>query len=560
MPNMNFRKDPSGKNIMYQSYLKLCSMMSGMRVLKAFYFSTCLVCTFLVLAIIDFIQNLVNLCIGADIDSVKNLILKLFFLIFAYMLISVVNQVSHRILTVKGKGILWERLYTLLVHKETAFYENNETGDLVSQIQNDAQTVSEYIATGNVSIVRDITVFLLYFGIMLSISVPITLITTVLLVLGFAAADYLNRKVADSNKEAYELIAGNTQFLMQTIRTFSVIKMLQREEYFIQKYRDLVKNQIYKKDKKISVYLACYITAFMGVAFVLPIFVLICCIYALSTGNLNIGQVLALYALAEQLNQPIIALSNTLNLRKSAIALSVRLYAVLFSENEVTRTNPLKLKDTTEVRVSGFSYGEKEILRDMKLSIHRREIVCLKGRSGIGKSTLAKLLSGLLAGKENAVCLDGIDINTICRPDLYSNILLATQSSYIISGTIRENLLLGEQYSDAELEEVIRTVQLSDFVRSEGMDAMLSEGAGNISGGQCQRICIARMLLRKPKLLILDEPTSALDDDTAVQFAADIIVYAQKYDIKLLVISHREEFDRYAGQMIQLATEVGSAG
>ena len=527
-------------------------MMKGLGTLKTFSYLTCLVGSFFVIVIIDCIQNLVNLCINVELDNVKNLIGKLLIFILAYMLINLVQQISYRLLTVKGKGILWEKLYTLLVHKEITFYENNETGDLVSQIQNDAQTVGEYIATGTVSIVSHITVFLLNFGIMLSISVPITLITTALLILGFAATDILNRKVADSNKEAYELIAENTQFLLQTIRSFSVIKMLQREDYFIQKYRDLVRNHIYKKDKKISFYLACYLTAFTGVAFVLPVFVLTCCIYALSTGNLNIGQVLALYALAEQLNQPIIALSNTLNLRKSAIALSTRLYAILFSENEIARKVPLKLEDTTEFFVSEFSYGDKEILRDKRLAIHKKEIVCIKGRSGIGKSTLAKLLSGLLIGKENAVCVDGIDINTISRRELYTNILVATQDTCVISGTLRENLLLGEQYSEDELEEVIRTAQLTDFVRSEGMDAILSEGAANISGGQCQRICIARMLLRKPKLLILDEPTSALDDGTAEKFVRDIIAYARRYDMKLLVISHRDDFDRYAGQVIEL--------
>ena len=192
-------------------------------------------------------------------------------------------------------------------------------------------------------------------------------------------------------------------------------------------------------------------------------------------------------------------------------------------------------------------------MRDKRLAIHKKEIVCIKGRSGIGKSTLAKLLSGLLIGKENAVCVNGIDINTVNRQELYSNILVATQDTRVIPGTIRENLLLGERYSEEELEEVIRTVQLTDFVRNEGMDAMLSESAGNISGGQCQRICIARMLLRKPKLLILDEPTSALDDGTAKRFVADVVIYAQKYDIKLLVISHRDDFDGYAGQIIELS-------
>ena len=539
-------------SIMHQSYLEICSMMKGRNVLQCFNYLACLIRTFLVLTIIASIQELVNLCIGSESSMVKSLVWKLLALIVAYMLISLVYQLSFRLLTVKGKGILWEKLYALLMHKEASFYSTKESGDIVSLIHNDAKTVSEYIATGTLSIVSQASIFLLNFGIMLSISVPITLITTVLLILSFVSTDILNKKVADSNKEAYVLVAESTQFMLQSIQTFHVIKMLQREEYFVQKYKDLVKNQIYQKDKKSSIYLACYLTVFTGVAFVVPVFVLTCCIYAVSTGNLNIGQVLALYALTQQLNQPIVALSNSLNLRKSAIALSARLYAILFSENEAERTAEFALSDTTNVSISEFSYGEKEILRDTKLTINKNEVVCIKGRSGIGKSTIAKLLSRLLIGKENAVCVDGTDINTIRKEDLYSNILVAEQHANIISGTLLENFLLGEQYSEEELQEVIDTVQLTEFVRKEGLEARLSEGAGNISGGQCQRIGIARMLLRKPKLLILDEPTSALDDDTAEKFVVDIVAYAQKYNMKLLVISHRDDFDGVAGQVVQL--------
>lgn len=550
---MKLIKDQHIQNkVMHQSYEKLCKMMAGMKVLKAFNYLTCLARTFLVIAIIENIQELVNLCIGLEVSLVKGLIWKLMVLILLYMVLSLIYQLSFRTLTIRGKGVLWEKLYGLLMHKEISFYSTKETGDIVSLVHNDAKTVSEYIATGTLSIVSQASIFLLELGIMLSINIPITLITTVLLIVSFVSTDFLNKKVAESNKEAYGLVAESTQFMLQSIQSFSVIKMLRREEYFIQNYSKHIKSRIYKKDKKISTYLACYLTVFTGTAFAVPVFVLACCIYASSVGALNIGQVLALYALSQQLNQPIVALSNSFNLRKSAIALSARLYAILFSENEAERNTALNLADSTNFSISEFSYGDKEILKDVKLTMNKKDVVCIKGKSGIGKSTIGKLLCRLLVGKKDAICVDGIDINTVATEDLYSNILLATQNSHIISGTLLENLLLGENYSKEEIQEVIDTVQLTEFVASKGMEAIISEGAGNISGGQCQRICIARMLLRKPKLLVLDEPTSALDDNTADRFVESIIAYANKYNIKLLVISHRDDFDRYANQLIQL--------
>lgn len=547
------KKQQLSKNsVMYQSYAKLGTMMKGMNGLKFLNYLTCIIRTILIISIISSIQELINVCMSADLSMIKQLIGEIFIFIAAYMAISLVYQLSFRFLTVKGKGVVWEKLFSILMKKEAAFYSNRETGDIVSLIHNDAKTVSEYIATGNLSIVSQVSIFLLFFSMMLSISVPITIITTVLLAISFVSTDFMNKKVAESNKEAYALVSESTQFMLQGIQAFPVVKMLQREEYFIRKYRELVKNKIYRKDKKISLYLACYLTTFTGVAFVVPVFVLTCCIHAVAEGNLNIGQVLALYALTQQLNQPIIALSNSLNLRKSAIALSARLYAVLFSDNEIERNKPLKFTASTKVTITEFAYGEKEILRDVEFVINKEEVVCIKGRSGIGKSTIGKLLTRLLAGKENTVRIDGIDINTVCTQDLYSNILLATQDSHIISGTLQENLCLGEAYEEKELWAVLEAVQMTEFAEQEGLGAILSEGAGNISGGQCQRICIARMLLRKPKLLILDEPTSALDDNTAGMFVAEVVAYARKYNIKLLVISHREDFDKYASREIEL--------
>lgn len=197
-------------------------------------------------------------------------------------------------------------------------------------------------------------------------------------------------------------------------------------------------------------------------------------------------------------------------------------------------------------------------MRDVNLTWKQDELVCIKGESGIGKSTIGRLLTRLLVGEEGVVRLDGKDVNTICGRELYSHILMVTQDAHLISGTLSENLLLGEQYSDSEIEEVIRTVQLEEFVAEEGMERVLEEAAGNISGGQCQRICIARMLLRKPELLILDEPTSALDDRTAERLAREVTAYAKKYHMKLLVISHRDDFDGYADHLIQLTRNVAA--
>jgi len=134
----------------------------------------------------------------------------------------------------------------------------------------------------------------------------------------------------------------------------------------------------------------------------------------------------------------------------------------------------------------------------------------------------------------------------------FGKILKVSQESFIFKGTLRENILLADSNLEYNLEEVLKVSGLEEFVSKFGINYELLEDGKNISGGQKQRIGLARILIRKPELLILDEPTSALDENTSGKISLNIVNYINKYNIATVVISHKNDFDKYADEIIYL--------
>ena len=122
----------------------------------------------------------------------------------------------------------------------------------------------------------------------------------------------------------------------------------------------------------------------------------------------------------------------------------------------------------------------------------------------------------------------------------------------LIEGSILENLLLGDSYSKEEINEVIKTCVLDEFCREKGMDFFIQENGKNISGGERQRLGLARMLLRKPEVLILDEVSSALDEATRQLLLQRLTAYQQKHQMTMVAVSHNHDFDRYSNKIVEL--------
>lgn len=182
---------------------------------------------------------------------------------------------------------------------------------------------------------------------------------------------------------------------------------------------------------------------------------------------------------------------------------------------------------------------EREVLHDVRMEFPKGGFISIVGESGCGKSTMAAILTGRNQGYGGSVKIGGVELSDIREEDLMKNITYVSHQSYLFKGTVRENLLMGKPDApDPDLWAVLERVNLADFLRDEqGLDTVLSEKASNLSGGQCQRLALARALLHDSPVYIFDEATSNIDVESENDIMREIHSLAGKKTV--ILISHR---------------------
>ena len=190
-----------------------------------------------------------------------------------------------------------------------------------------------------------------------------------------------------------------------------------------------------------------------------------------------------------------------------------------------------------------FAYEEQEILHGISMEFPKGSFTSIVGESGCGKSTVAAILMGRNKGYSGSVKIGGMELRDIDETSLMKNITYISHQSYLFKGTVRDNLLMGKaNASDSELWETLARVNLADFMKSEnGLDTFLTEKASNLSGGQCQRLALARALLHDSPVYIFDESTSNIDVESENDIMREIHALAKaEYGKKtVILISHR---------------------
>ena len=207
-----------------------------------------------------------------------------------------------------------------------------------------------------------------------------------------------------------------------------------------------------------------------------------------------------------------------------------------------------------ELQDVSFSYdADRPVLNAVSLRVNAGERVAIAGRSGNGKSTIARLVARLYDARSGTILIEGTDVRDIKLKSLRSSVIFVPQDPVLFDVSLRENLLYGNSAAtDYELDEVARLAQLETVIRKlpNGWDEPLGPRGNRLSGGERQRVALARALLQRPKVLILDECTSALDAVTERQLLDALNVFLQ--NVTTIVISHRPFPTRWADRVIHL--------
>lgn len=260
-------------------------------------------------------------------------------------------------------------------------------------------------------------------------------------------------------------------------------------------------------------------------------------------GHITLAGGLLIILLATDFFIPMRQLGSFFHIAMNGMAASDKIFRLLDLSETEEKTQCCPIGDIVCSDLK-FSYKtdcetDREVLHGINMSFPKNSFTSIIGESGCGKSTIAAILMGRNKGYKGAVKIGGVELSEICEESLMKNITYISHQSYLFKGTVRDNLLMGNtQATDDELWEVLKKVNLYEFIKNEnGLDTLLTEKAGNLSGGQCQRLALARALLHDSPVYIFDEASSNID----VESENDIMkqIHALTENKTVILISHR---------------------
>lgn len=351
-------------------------------------------------------------------------------------------------------------------------------------------------------------------SVVLAITVPLMMMAIFgLIFMGFRRFSRMQTKIDKLNSTVQE-----------SVTNVRVVKSFVREDHENDKFRDA--NGELKKSgmsaMKVMIFMGPVSTIFMNIT---TLIVLWLGSRAVGNGTMNIGDLSAFLTYVSQILMSIMMITMLLMTSARALASARRIKEVLNEEIDITDTESTE-KDRTvengrvEFRNVSFRYyknSEEAVLQNINLEIEAGSTVGIIGSTGCGKTTLVSMIPRLYDVDEGEVLVDGVNVRDYSLYNLREGVSVVLQKNVLFSGTIRENLLWGNE--DATNEQIFaaaESAQADKFVASftNGYESDLGQGGSNVSGGQKQRLCIARALLKKPKILILDDSTSAVDTAT----------------------------------------------
>jgi ABC-type bacteriocin/lantibiotic exporter with double-glycine peptidase domain len=271
-------------------------------------------------------------------------------------------------------------------------------------------------------------------------------------------------------------------------------------------------------------------------------------------GNMSLGTIISFMYVLALLYSPLDFLFGFYAKVQSDFAILDRLQAVLSTSTERTGTKIInEIGKQLSLDQVAVSYGTKEIISNLSLTIQKGDFIIVNGPSGSGKTTLLNTIAGFYDDYAGVIRVDSEPLQNICYQNYQKLLGIVPQRVSIYQDTLKQNLTMGLPATQDSLQEVLEACSLEDFINSlaNGLDSPIAENGSNLSGGQRQKIAIARVLLRKPSILLLDEPFNHLDVHSKDTLMSALIDYNRAGNT-ILVASHNEYWPKFAHRLITM--------
>lgn len=403
-----------------------------------------------------------------------------------------------------------------LQYVPVSYIDSRNTGDIVSRVIADAEQFSDGLILGFQNLFSGVITILGTLFFMFTINIWLALIVLVLTPLSLFVSKFISKRTYKYFKKQSEQRGKETSYIEEMISNIKVVKSYHREDENSENF-DVINEELGKDSLNATFFssLTNPCTRFVN-SIVYAVVGLSGALFAIN-GIITVGNLSASLAYANQYTKPFNDITGVITELQNAIACAGRLLEVIDAkrESDAKGTLPSNVKGDFTVSDVAFSYDKnKELIKNLSFELKSGQRLAVVGPTGCGKTTLINLLMHFYDIDSGSIKVDGVDINTVSRKSLRQNVGMVLQDTWLKSGTIKENIVFGnENVTDEQVIEAAKKSHAHSFIKKlhNGYGTFIGEDGGSLSTGQKQLICITRLMLSPPPILILDEATSSID-------------------------------------------------
>jgi len=454
---------------------------------------------------------------------------------------------------------LRNRLYEKILELPLSYFSNERKGDLISRISTDVQLVESDIIRSLLTLIREPLTIIIFLITMFWISPALTIFVLVCLPVSGFIITRIGRSLKRNSTASQESLGNLMSIIEESLSGLSIIKAFNATEHQTQKYSS--ENDQWKKFTQQLFFrkeLASPLSETMGIAVVVAVLWYGGSLVLNNKSPLDAEVFIAFILIFSQLIQPVKKLVSAIyNIQKGTASFE-RIESVLEVPLDVRPAKGERLQNVTFNEIIQFSkvyfaYEDQSVIDNINFTINKGEAVALVGQSGSGKSTIADLLMRFYTVEHGAILVDGININDFDKQAFRALFGLVTQQPILFNDTVFNNIAFGLKTADeADVMQAAKIANAHRFIENlpNGYQTIIGEGGNKLSGGEKQRLTIARAVLKNPPILVLDEATSALDAESEhlVQEALAKVMQNRT----TLLIAHRLATVQHADKIIVL--------
>lgn len=403
-----------------------------------------------------------------------------------------------------------------LQYVPVSYIDSRNTGDIVSRVIADAEQFSDGLILGFQNLFSGVITILGTLFFMFTINIWLALIVLVLTPLSLFVSKFISKRTYKYFKKQSEQRGKETSYIEEMLSNIKVVKSYHREDENSENF-DVINEELGKDSLNATFFssLTNPCTRFVN-SIVYAVVGLSGALFAIN-GIITVGNLSASLAYANQYTKPFNDITGVITELQNAIACAGRLLEVIDAKRESDAKGqlPSNVKGDFTVSDVAFSYDKnKELIKNLSFELKSGQRLAVVGPTGCGKTTLINLLMHFYDIDSGSIKVDSVDINTVSRKSLRQNVGMVLQDTWLKSGTIKENIVFGnENVTDEQVIEAAKKSHAHSFIKKlhNGYDTFIGEDGGSLSTGQKQLICITRLMLNPPPILILDEATSSID-------------------------------------------------